>query len=155
MLSTRLVRMIEDHAEQITSALLNDLQSNQRTPTYNGLSRHELHRRVFEVYRNLGRWLADDSDASIEAAYTELGKIRFAEDVPLSEVVYALVLTKNHLRDYISTSALLDSPVELYQEKELLGLIGQFFDKALYYTVQAYMHEAARWFERFAATRTQ
>jgi hypothetical protein len=154
MLSTRLVRMIEDHAEQITSTLLTNLQSNERTPAYNALSSQDLHNRIFEVYRNLGRWLLDESDASIEAAYTELGKIRFAEDIPLSEVVYALILTKNHLRDYISTSALLDSAVELYQEKELQHLIAQFFDKAIYFTVQAYMQEAARWFERFAAART-
>lgn len=147
--------MVEDHAEQITHALLSDLQSNARTPTYNGLSRDELQRRVMEVYRNLGHWLAHESDSVIEKAYTELGKIRFADDVPLSEVVYALILTKSHLRDYIRTSALLDSAVELYQEKELQELITQFFDKAIYYTVQAYMQEAARWFEKFAATRTR
>lgn len=155
MLSSRLIRMIEDHAEQITHALLNDLQSNPRTPTYNALSRDELHRRVFEVYRNLGHWLSHESDESIETSYTELGKIRFAEDVPLSEVVYALILTKSHMREYIRTSAMLDSAVEMFQEKELLELIGRFFDKAIYFTVQAYMQEAARWFERFAATRTR
>lgn len=147
--------MIEDHAEQITHALLNDLQSNPRTPAYNGLSRDELHRRIYEVYHNLGQWLADASEETIESSYSELGRIRFAEDIPLSEVVCALILTKYHLRDYISTSAMLDSAVELYQEKELQRLIGQFFDKAIYYTVQAYMQEAARWFERFASTRVQ
>lgn len=153
VLSTRLVRMIEDHAEKITGTLVNDLQSNPRTPAYHGLSRHELHRRIFEVYRNLGRWLIDEADETIESAYSELGKVRFAEDIPLSEVVYALILTKYHLHDYISTSALLDSAVELYQERELQRFSSQFFDKAIYYTVQAYMQEAARWFERYAATR--
>ena len=153
MLHTRLVRMVEDHADQITHALLNDLQSNPRTPTFHSLSRDELHRRVFEVYRNLGRWVANEADETVEAAYSDLGKIRFAEDIPLSEVVYALILTKYHLREYISTSALLDSAMELYQEKELQRMIGMFFDKAIYFTVQAYMQEAARWFERYAATR--
>ena len=154
MLHTRLVRMVEDHADQITHALLNDLQSNPRTPTFHSLSRDELHRRVFEVYRNLGRWVANEADETVEAAYSDLGKIRFAEDIPLSEVVYALILTKYHLREYISTSALLDSAIELYQEKELQRMIGMFFDKAIYFTVQAYMQEAARWFERYAATRS-
>jgi len=145
--------MVEDHADQITHALLNDLQSNPRTPTYHSLSRDELHRRVFEIYRNLGRWVANEADETVEAAYSDLGKIRFAEDIPLSEVVYALILTKYHLREYINTSALLDSAVELYQEKELQRMIGMFFDKAIYFTVQAYMQEAARWFERYAATK--
>jgi hypothetical protein len=155
MLSARLVRMIEDHAEQITHSLLTDLQSNPRTPTYNGLSRNELHNRIYEVYRNLGRWLTHESAEAVETAYKELGKMRFAEDVPLSEVVYALILTKSHLRDYIRSSALLDSAVELYQEKELQELIARFFDQAIYFTVQAYMKEAARWFEKFAETRTR
>ena len=155
MLHARLIRMVEDHADQITHALLNDLQSNPRTPTYHGLSRDELHRRVFEVYRNLGRWVANEADETVESAYSELGKIRFAEDIPLSEVVYALILTKVHLREYINTSALLDSAVELYQEKELQRMIGMFFDKAIYFTVQAYMQEAARWFERYAATKSR
>ena len=146
--------MIEDHAEQITRSLLSDLGSNDRTPSYHALSRNNLYQRIFEVYRNLDRWLVDESDEEIEAAYKELGKIRFAQDVPLSEVVYALMLTKNHLRSYIRTSALLDSAIELYQEKELQQLIEQFFDKAIYHTVQAYMQEAARWVERFAANRT-
>jgi hypothetical protein len=147
--------MVEDHAEQITHALLSDLQSNPRTPTYHSLSRDELHRRLFEVYHNLGRWVAAEAEETIESAYSELGKIRFAEDIPLSEVVYALILTKYHLREYINTSALLDSAVELYQEKELQRMIGLFFDKAIYFTIQAYMQEAARWFERYAATRTR
>ena len=145
--------MIEDHAEQITRRLVNDLQSNEHTPAYNALSRSNLHRRIVEVYRNLDRWLVNESDDAIAAAYTELGKIRFAEDIPLSEVVYALILTKSHLRDYIRTSALLDSAIELYQEKELQQLIAQFFDKAIYFTVQAYMQEAARWSGNYTAAR--
>lgn len=145
--------MIEDHAEQIARGLVNDLQSNDRTAAYHALSRNNLHRRIFEVYRNLDRWLITDSNEEIEAAYRELGKIRFAQDVPLSEVVYALILTKNHLRAFIRTSALLDSAIELYQEKELQQLIEQFFDKAIYHTVQAYMQEASRWFEHFATAR--
>jgi hypothetical protein len=32
--------------------------------------------------------------------------------------------------------------VELYQEQELHRQLGQFFDKAIYYTVRAYEREA-------------
>ena len=57
MLSVRLVRMIEDHAEELTRGVLNDLQSNTRTRAYHKISREELHRRVYEVYHNFGEWL--------------------------------------------------------------------------------------------------
>jgi hypothetical protein len=63
--------------------------------------------------------------------------------VPLSEVVYALTLTKYHLRDYIRVAGLVDSAIDLYQALDLQRLLGQFFDKAVYYTVRAYERAAS------------
>jgi len=143
MLSPRLVRMIEDHAEQLTRGVVHDLQTNRHTASYHHLSREELHRRAYEVYRNLGRWLGHKTDEAIEAVYGELGRKRCAEGIPLSEVVYALILEKYHLRDFIRSSGLADSAVEIYQEQELHRLVGHFFDKATYYTVLGYEAEAA------------
>ncbi len=142
MLSTRLVRMIEDHAEQLTRGVVNDLQSNPRTAAYHKLSHDELHHRAYGVYSNLGQWLAHKTDEAIEASYSELGKKRQAEGIALSEVIYALILTKYHLRDYIRSAGLVDSAVELYQEQELHRLVGQFFDKAMYYTAKGYERQA-------------
>jgi len=143
VLSARLIRMIEDHAEELTRRLLIDLQSNARTKAYHKFSSSEVHHRVYTVYRNLGQWLGNKADESIEAAYTELGIKRHAEGIPLSEVIYALILTKYHLRDYINSSGLADSAVEIYQENELHRLVGHFFDKAIYYTTQGYERESA------------
>jgi len=143
MLSARLVKLIEDHAEQLTAGLVKDLQNNPRTPAYHKLSHQELHRRTYEVYRHLGEWLGHKADDRIEASYRELGQERHAETVPVNEVVYALILTKYHLRDYIRAAGLVSGAVELYQQLELDRLVGQFFDKATYYMVRGYEHAAA------------
>ncbi len=135
--------MIEDHAEQLTRGLVTDLQSNARTETYHKLPAHELHRRAYEVYHNLGDWLGNTTQGSVESRYRALGRRRCEEGSPLSEVVYALILTKYHLRDYINSSGLVDSAVEMYQEKELHRLVGQFFDKAIYFTTQGYEDQLA------------
>ena len=137
MLSDRLVRMIEHHADELTRALVGDLQSNPRTATYHRFFREAIHLRVYDVYKDLGSWLNSKAEEDIEARYTELGKQRHAEGVPLSEVVYALTLTKYHLRDYIRVAGLVDSAIDLYQALDLQRLLGQFFDKAVYYTVRA------------------
>lgn len=142
MLSTRLVMMIEDHAEELTRGVLDDLQRNPRTASYQHHSREELHRRVFDVYRNLGRWVGDKSDEPIDRAYGALGRRRRSEGVPLDEVIYALILTKEHLRDYIRSSGLADTMVGLYQEEELNLLTERFFDKAVYFTVRGYVWAA-------------
>jgi hypothetical protein len=130
--------MIEQHADELTRALVDDLQSNPRTASYHRLSRQTIHDRTHNVYKNLGLWLNSKADEDIEASYTELGKEREVEGIPLSEVVYALTLTKYHLRDYIRAAGLVDSAVELHQEQELHHVLGHFFDKAIYYTVRAY-----------------
>ncbi len=144
MLSARLVKLIEEHAEQLTAGLVKDLQNNPRTQAYHQLSHQELHRQAYDVYRHLSEWLGHKADDRIEASYRELGEERHAENVPLSEVVYALVLIKYHLRDHVRTAGLVNSTVELYQQLELDRLVGQFFDKATYYTVRGYEHAAAR-----------
>jgi hypothetical protein len=142
MLSDRLIRMIEHHADELTRALVENLQSNPRTAAYHRLSREAIHDRTYHVYKDLGLWLNSKAEEDIEASYTELGKEREAEGIPISEVVCALTLTKYHLRDYIRAAGLVDSAVELHQEQELHHMLGQFFDKAIYYTVRAYERAA-------------
>ncbi len=138
MLSAHLIRMIERNAEDLTREVLKDLGSNARTPAYHKLSQDELHRRVYDVYHNLGRWLGDKSDTLVETTYGSLGQTRRREGIALSEVVYALILVKEHLRSYIRRAGSVDSAVELYQEEEINLMIGHFFDKALYYAVKGY-----------------
>jgi hypothetical protein len=142
MLSDRLVRIIEHHADELTRALVEDLQSNPRTVSYHRFPREAIHLRTYNVYKDLGLWLNSKAEEDIEARYTELGKQRQTEGVPLSEVVYALTLTKYHLRDYIRVAGLVDSAIDLYQALDLQRLLGQFFDKAVFYTVRAYERAA-------------
>ena len=142
MLSGRLVQIIEDHAEQLTRGLIDDLLRNNRTPHYHHLTREELHHRIFDVYRNLGRWLSDETESAIESSYTQLGKKRLTEGIPLNEIVYSLGLIKQHLLEYIHLSGMIDTAVDLYGDRELQRLVGRFFDKAVHYTVRAFEHEA-------------
>ncbi len=144
MLSDRLIRMIEHHADELTRALVGDIQSNPRTASYHRLSREAIHDRAYHVYKDLGLWLNSKAEEDIEASYTELGKEREAEGIPISQVVFALTLTKYHLRDYIRAAGLVDSAMDLYQALELQRMLGQFFDKAIYYTVSAYERAANR-----------
>jgi hypothetical protein len=143
MLSARLIRMIEDHAEQLTEAILDDLGRNPLTPSYHNLSREELYRRICEVLRNFTRWLSQEADDALEKLYGEVGRERYTEGIPLSELIQALLLTKYRLADYIRSVGLSDSALELYRRLEILRLIGRFFDKAIYYAARGYEHERA------------
>jgi hypothetical protein len=142
MLSARLVKLIENHAEGLTQSLIDDVLTNPRTAAFQGASRDELRQRAYDVFHNLGRWLADKTEDVIERTYAEMGHRRFGDRIPVSQTVYALLLMKVRLRDFIRASGLVDSAVDLYQEEELHLLVDQFFDKTIYYTVKGY-EEAA------------
>lgn len=144
MLSARLVRLIEEHAEPLTAALSKDVQSNPRTRAFHGVSRDQLQKRAYEVYRHLGEWLGHRMNEKIEASYSELGRRAHAEGVPLEDVLYALMLVKYHLRDYVHSAGLLDTAVELYQQLELYRLVGNFFDEAMYWAATGYERAATR-----------
>jgi hypothetical protein len=58
--------------------------------------------------------------------------------VPLSEVIWVIVLTKENLWDFIKKEAVLERPVEVFGELEMLQLLEQFFDRAIYYAAVGY-----------------
>ena len=146
MLSDRLIRIIESHAEELTQGAVKKLQSSPHTPSYHRLSRDKLCRLVFEVYHDLGRWLFRKTDEEIRARYGCLGKQRCEQDIPLVEVLWALVLTKDHLQGCIGTFMSADSALELHREQEIYRLIARFFDRAVCYAAEAYEREA--WLHR-------
>jgi hypothetical protein len=148
MLLPWLMRLIETHANELTESLMKDVRVNPRTASLHEVAEAELTARGFDLYHNLARWLAEKSEDEIEATYRENGRRRFRDGVPLSELVYALILTKQHLWDFIRKNDLPETATDLYGEEQLEIMVGQFFDKALYYAVRGY--EDA-WFNRAGA----
>jgi len=143
MLSGRVIRIIESRAEELTRGVVKKLQSSPQTRSYHELSPEDLHHRVFEVYHDLGGWLLKNTDHAIRGRYNELGEQRFNEGIPIAEVLWALILTRDYLRDYVATSMLVDSTLELYREQELNRLIGRFFDRAVCYAAEGYERKAS------------
>lgn len=143
MLASRLVEMIEKHADELTQAVVGELETNPRTRSYHKLDAQANRGRVFDVVRNFGEWLDYKSDATTETLYKKLGQKRFHEAIPLAEVVYALMITKQQLRNFIRSQGLVDSAMELYQQIEIYNMVSRFFDRAVYFTVTGYEEEAA------------
>jgi hypothetical protein len=137
-LSDRLIRTIEHNAEEFAEASVKLLQNNPRTKSYHKLSSREMYDRTYEVYHDLGRWLWEKSDQVVQDRFNRVGERRCEEGIPLVEVLWAFVLTKERLLEYLGASGLVDSAVGLYQQQEFDRLIGRFFDRAVCYTAEGY-----------------
>jgi hypothetical protein len=155
MLGANLLQLMQAHAGPLTSDVIKDLTTNERTPTFHRLNATDLESRVMALYYNLGKWIGSPDENAIRHEYEEMGRIRFREGVRVSELVYALTITKQHLRRYIRDNGLVDFagdrvvpdellPLELYSIQELNYQVDEFFDRALYYLARGYEAESGR-----------
>ncbi len=149
MLAIRLIQLIENHAKSLTQEAMQDVLTNENTMSFQRVPKAELEPRIASLYQNLGKWLGDPNDDDIRQEYEAWGRTRFRQGIPFSEIVYVLMLTKRHLRKFIRDHGLITFsgdrvtpdelvPVELYAIQEFNYLVGDFFDRALYYLVRGY-----------------
>ena len=143
MLALRLVRLIEDHSDELAEGLTHRLLSSDRAKALRHVPANELHERCHEVYRHLSDWLLNKTEADIEQAYRKLGTRRAHQGVGLADVVWALFQTNEHLWSFLEQQGVHAQPHYLYGEFELLHVLGQFFDRAVYYTTAGYEEAVA------------
>ncbi len=138
MIAPRLVRLIETHSDQLTAGLIEKLQKCPRVAGLQKVPADEFKQRVHEIYHNLGEWLLTKTEADVERRYTLIGTRRAQQGVALSELLWAIILTKEHLWEYLKGEGFVDQPVELLQEIELFHMVDQFFERALFYATVGY-----------------
>src|SRR5579885_3922900 len=101
MLLYRLVRLIEAHAQALASCLLTKVQESDHTKDFRNVPQEELRERVYEIYRHLGDWLLGKTEFDIEKRYLEIGARRAEQNVPLSQLIMTIVLTKENLWEFL------------------------------------------------------
>lgn len=138
LLAYRLVRLIETHAERLAEGLQAKLQNCDKCPAFKKVAAQEFEQRVYEVYDHLGEWLLGKKEEDVARRYTEIGQRREAQKVPLSQLIYAIMLTREHLWSYLKHEANIEKPVEVFGELEMMELLEQFFDRAIFYATRGY-----------------
>ncbi|HET8667162.1 MAG TPA: histidine kinase N-terminal domain-containing protein [Terriglobales bacterium] len=138
MLATRLVRLIEEHSDQLATSLAEKIRTSQRTLDYLKIPPEELKHQAYQIYAHLGDWIMSKTETDIELHYTRIGEQRMEQGIRISDFVWALVITKENLLHYLRTQAVADRALELLGELELLQLVEQFFDRATYYGTAGY-----------------
>src|SRR5581483_3439074 len=123
MVALRLAKLIENHADQLADRLLEKILNSERMTSYREVPRAELAKSVREIYHHISDWLLTMTESDVELRFTELGSRRASERVPLSQLLLAIAMTKEHLWTFPQREALVDRPIELFGELELLTLL--------------------------------
>ncbi len=138
MLAYRLVRLIETHSEALAAGLVAKVQTSELTRSYRNVPPEDLKEKVGEIYRHLGDWLLGKSSFDIERRYEEIGARRVHQGVPVSELIWVIILTKETLWEFLRKEGAPERPAEAFGELEMLQLLDQFFDRAIYYASVGY-----------------
>jgi len=155
MIAAKLIELIEIHADRLTADVARDLVTNERTRGFRAVRPQDLEQRIFQIFHHLGNWIGEPRSRSVEAEFGDWGRRRFDQGIPLSEIVYAVIVLKQHMARYILDNGLVDAsfpridsdyvlPMHLNSLQELNTQVGQFFDEALYHLAFGYEDEAKR-----------
>lgn len=144
MLTYRLVHLIETHSEALASNLLDNVRQSEFTRSFasGNVPADELRERVCEIYHHLGEWLLAKTDEDLERRYRKIGARRYHQQVPLAELVWAIMLAKQTLWEFLSWEVVPGTAADVFGELGLLQMMGNFFDRAIHYAVLG--HEDAR-----------
>jgi hypothetical protein len=154
MIAARLVELIQNHAPQLTADTVDDLLTNERTPSFRTVPRIEIENRIFRIFNHLGDCIAAGQRFA-EDEFEDWGRRRFGQGIPLSEIVYTAILVKSHLSRYIREHGLIDAafprteadyvlPMHLHSLQELNHMVSGFFDQAIYHLARGYEAAAGR-----------
>jgi len=138
MLGIRLVRLIEEHSAELARGLTTQIRQSERTSDFREIPAEDLRLAAAEVYRNLGEWLLQKTEEDIGARFRAVGARRAAEGIRLHQLIWALLLSREHLWRFLRHQAFADNIVALHGEMELQRVLSRFFDQAIYYAVLGY-----------------
>ncbi|MDT8070965.1 MAG: hypothetical protein ROO76_22620 [Terriglobia bacterium] len=147
MIALRLVRLIEHHSDQLAEEMMRKLEICDKCRELRKVPRAEIEERVREIYRQLSDWLVNKTERDIEHMYRQVARRRFEQGVPLSTVYWAIMTSKENLWDYLVHEGVTENPLELQAGFELIRMMEQFFETAVYYLSLEYEEltaEAAR-----------
>ena len=136
MNASALVREIEEQSQQLIGGQTVELKTNLGTSHYRRLTDDEVFQRISTVFRHLSEWLISRDESALRREAEALGKKRFAEGVPLGQVVLALILNEKYLWNLPGISA-------QQVDKDVRGAVTEFFQRHAYYTAKGYEVELA------------
>jgi hypothetical protein len=155
MIAGKLIELIESQAGRLAADVAQDLATNPRTRGFRAVPRADLEERIFRLVHHLGDWIGNRRSEKVQIEFADWGRRRFGQGIAINEIVYAIIVLKQHLRRYIRENGLLEAsfprseadyvlPMHLNSLQDLNAQIGQFFDEALYHLTVGYEQASKR-----------
>jgi len=140
IISDKLVKLVEDNVERIAQKWCSAVRSHAATPAYHSLPEKECLYQAKSIYRQL-RHLLDYETSREELNQSLIGfaESRLDEGLPLSDVIYALILMRRHLWLFAEQEAMGEyDALGLHLTLEFNNRVILIFDRAIHIAAQRY-----------------
>ena len=138
MFAEMLVRRVEKNWLEIAESIVRRVNRDPQMPHYHSLPDDDIIQRAKDIANNLGHWMERRNDVELVARYEWLGRKRFNEGIPLTEVLRVIHTIKRQIVEYARDQHLEFSPLEMHAETELVRALGRCFDLMLYAVAKGY-----------------
>lgn len=139
MIYLKMMELLNAEAGQLTKRVVKDLAERSETEFHKKISQDTMYKQIYDVYSTLGYWLdRARPKEEIQKRFTDLGKDRFRQGIPLHELVMSLMLVKRHLWLYLLEKHFFETPYEVIKSLEMNNRIVLFFDRAILAAIMGY-----------------
>ncbi len=148
MLYYNLMETVRKNEYLLTRDLVGEIRKTPEAAHYHNLMEDALYERIHQViyhaYKRHSDWLDNESSKNtISAYYSELGRERHEEGIPLHEVIVALFLIKKRVYRCINERMDLGKNYTHKQVTDLFLNVGLFFDRMVRSVITGYQESSA------------
>ncbi|MGK9369879.1 hypothetical protein ACSSWA_13365 [Melioribacter sp. Ez-97] len=155
---THIIEFIRNNLHQISHAYYEQIKKTELMKNYRRLSEKEVIAREERVFENLIEWLQTGaSNDKAEKYFENVGAERFKEGFPLTEVNYALYITKKVFWSFIAWKKELfgfddeEGGIDFSRIMEYVTILNNFFDLGNFYIIRGYIGELFEQLEETAS----
>ncbi len=145
-----LIKSAESNIKDLSKIWMQEMKKSEYASTYNSLDDERAFERGYNVFENLFEWFNEGANISeIQNYYESVGVERNKEGFPLTEVIFAVYLTKRVFSEFVRNSELADS----FSTKEILEfneLVNSYFDQGILHITKGYLNHL---FDRLDASK--
>ncbi|MFA3782664.1 histidine kinase N-terminal domain-containing protein [Melioribacteraceae bacterium 4301-Me] len=139
---SKIISFLEANIPTLARAYYEQVQKSDFMLTYRKLDEPKIILREEAVFKNMIEWLKTGaSNDKAEQFFEKIGRERFNERFPLTEINYALYITKKVFWSFVAWKPELFPNTDFQTMVEQMTVLGNFFDLGSFYIVRSYLNE--------------
>lgn len=136
-----LISFVNANLNEMCNACVEEIDKSEYMKTYQKVDKEKAFKRHEAVYKHLAKWLESGASNDVAETYFEsTGADRFKEGFPLTEVIYAIYITKKVFWNNLSSNSSLFDSNNFEDTIKQIRVLNNYFDLGNFYIIRGYLN---------------